>query len=155
MTLGNDIRNTPEKGKSTILLWMTVSWHQARSRGIKMYDRNHLQKPCMPFQQRLHTVSHWTVSPKFLRLRATVVFQLSLLWSFQPCKTTGTCLGAEVIERSSRKDILITKSTPSSVVYLAYTGGFDVLGCTSKRTTGESWQSVQAQRQKKSVHAYM
>lgn len=42
----------------------------------------------------------------------TVVFQASLLWSIQPYKTTGTCLSAQVIERSSRKEIPITKSTP-------------------------------------------
>ena len=47
-----------------------------------------------------------------LRVEPTiVVFQASLLWSVQPYKTTGTCLTAQVIERSTRKEIPITKST--------------------------------------------
>lgn len=42
----------------------------------------------------------------------TVVFQASLLWSVQLYKTTGTHLSAQVIDRSNRKEIPITNSTP-------------------------------------------
>lgn len=69
-----------------------------------------------------------------LRVEPTiVVFQASLLWSVQPYKTTGTCLSARVIERSTRKEIPITKSAQPS--RFAWPDSEALLEWTLKRTT--------------------
>lgn len=86
----------------------------------------------------------------------TVVFQASLLWSIQLYKTTGTCLSAQVIERSSRKEIPITKSTPPPWYSWLILTLWLCLSELSKRTTGGLlMESIQQTLTEQTAHIHI